>query len=764
HAVMTAVLRCKAVDSPSALLPPSTFIAPWEQQLLLALLRALPSAAPHTQLAVLQDLLLLLSLNPANTRLLTHSPEWPEWLLEILLSNLEALPSAGTNQLTATQGQLGGQDKEKESSDLASTEGDGTGDSRAVRSSTSVQEDVNELIFSFLGIVFEHCLTVTQGWKVLEATFHCLQWKALIGGSSVGEQLKRLLHEALDFTASHLPANPPPPPNPAQPHSLSSPPPSSSALDMLSPRSSTTPATAALPTTASPAAAAPTAAAPSAAVPPVAATCLLENAVALLMLLEEFLRIQAEKRIIMGEGEEEEEGEEESGDGLVEGQRVDRDGVRWTVVAEEEEDGEGQRKHRPAAWADPADAALTAAAASAAGVGGAASADAATAAGATTAGISAEATAAADGATTKGTGGIEAAAAATPAWTPEFPSLDPESSNQTDPPTADATAATADSPATAAVDSASNGFGWVAEFPLIDLSAETLPATAVTVTVTTSAAAPTSSPVAGAAVHESLSAPAAVPAAAAAGMHFDLLTGSFSPSNPPLHPTVSPPLAPLSSPPGSASLISLDSPQQERQERRLQTHASPSGLGYGSIVQSLPDSWRRRSRLWFGEGVGKEGEEAVGWGGEGGGKGGKGGEAGGSEEGSRAEVSALEQVLLELADPIEEDEEEDEAGGWVDLRLVLKGVTILKGMLLEKEGVGAAESGVLAVLGGVGAGMSEALKEILDDDQSLVTILRVVLVAARETDGGEMGGELIRKGVREGEEVTEKVLSSLLWR
>ncbi|CAI7871365.1 unnamed protein product, partial [Closterium sp. NIES-53] len=89
HALMTAVLRCKAVDSPSALLPPSTFIAPWEQQLLLALLRALPSAAPHTQLAVLQDLLLLLSLNPANTRLLTHSPEWPEWLLEILLSNLE---------------------------------------------------------------------------------------------------------------------------------------------------------------------------------------------------------------------------------------------------------------------------------------------------------------------------------------------------------------------------------------------------------------------------------------------------------------------------------------------------------------------------------------------------------------------------------------------------------------------------------------------------------------------------------------------------
>ncbi|CAI5462438.1 unnamed protein product [Closterium sp. Yama58-4] len=219
----------QTIDSPSAILPPSTFIAPWEQQLLLALLRALPSAAPHTQLAVLQDLLLLLllSLNPANTRLLTHSPEWPEWLLEILLSNLEvwnraqqqpvpkrrfgnfhsllhkfladllslqtlsrrhpssqhelmeALPSTGSLQTTATQ------------INEESAAGGSGGDPRAVRSSTSVQEDVNELIFSFLGIVFEHCLTVKQGWKVLEATFHCLQWKALIGGSSVGEQLKR---------------------------------------------------------------------------------------------------------------------------------------------------------------------------------------------------------------------------------------------------------------------------------------------------------------------------------------------------------------------------------------------------------------------------------------------------------------------------------------------------------------------------------------------------------------------------------------------
>ncbi|CAI5465684.1 unnamed protein product, partial [Closterium sp. Yama58-4] len=447
HAIMTAVLRCKAVDSPSAILPPSTFIAPWEQQLLLALLRALPSAAPHTQLAVLQDLLLLLSVNPANTRLLTHSPEWPEWLLEILLANLEALPSAGTSKSTATQGQLGGRDKEKESSDLASAEGEGTGDSRAVRSSTSVQEDVNELIFSFLGIVFEHCLTVKQGWKVLEATFHCLQWKALIGGSSVGEQLK----------------------------------------------------------------------------------------------------------------------------------------------------------------------------------------------------------------------------------------------SRTDPATADATAATTDSPATAAAaatDAASNGFGWVAEFPLIDLSSETLPAAAVTVTVTppttaapaSTAALSPSSKTAGTATAVDASSAAAVAAtptaaAAAAGMHFDLLTGSFSPSTLPLQPTVSPPLARLSSsPPGTASLISLDSPQQQQQQQQRQvTHASPSGLG-----------------------------------------------------------SAIERN--------------------------------------QKEGVGAAESGVLAVLGGVGAGMSDALKGVLDDDQSLVTILRVVLVAARETDGGEMGGELIRKGVREGEKVTEKVLSSLLWR
>ncbi|GJP50837.1 hypothetical protein CLOM_g9994 [Closterium sp. NIES-68] len=762
HALMTAVLRCKAIDSPSALLPPSTFIAPWEQQLLLALLRALPAAAPHTQLAVLQDLLLLLSLNPANMRLLTQSPEWPEWLLEILLSNLEELPLTGSVQATA--GQAGGRDDDKDRTSYPSS----MSGSAAARSSTSVQEDVNELIFSFLGIVFEHCLTVKDGWKVLEATFQCLQWKALIGGSSVGVQLKRreaamvtihrrLLHEALDFTASHLPTKPPPP-SP----SLSSPPPSCSPLDILSPRSSSTPRPSATPT--------PAAAADS---PPAAPSCCLENAVALLMLLEEFLRMQAEKR--MDIGEEGEDGEEEGGDGLVEGQRVGKHGLQWTVVDEEGE-GEGKRKPRPAAWSEPTEAAAAAAIP-------------------VTEPVAASAEATAEGTTAEGTESPAAAPAAPPAWSAEFSALDSEASTQTAPADSSSAAAAATAPA-------SNGAGWVAEFPLIDLSSDALPAAAVTVTVTTTTPAPgaaqsaSASSAASAPVDASPAAAVAVPAAAAAaGLHFDLLTGSFSPSNLPLQPTVSPPLGPLSSPPGSASLISLNSPQQQ-QRQQAQAQASPafgsamernrkkhkprrfkavqSALAsYGSIAQSLPDSWRRRCRLWFGEGVEEEGGEPVGWGGERGGKRGKegeeGGGVGGSAEGSRTEVSALEQVLMELAEPPkeeeEEDEEEDEAGVWIDLRLVLKGVTILKGMLLEKEGVAASESGVLAVLGVVGgAGMSEALKGVLEDDQSLVTILRVVLVAARETDGGEMGGELVKKGVMEGEEVTEKVLSSLLWR
>ncbi|CAI5977612.1 unnamed protein product [Closterium sp. NIES-64] len=219
HAIMTAVLRCESSTSAQAaasttnasageaataaagrrVLPPDTVLAESQLQLLLALLRALPSASPRTQLAILQDVLLLVSLSGSNRRQLSCLPEWPEWLLEILLDNLERLP-AGACSISSTEaasaahgkqhaagqgnetptaaasGTAGGGEGGEGRVEEAGAGGDGDGSGGAVddsggsrggglREEQRERVDVNEMIFSFLGTVLQHCMTFKHGWK-----------------------------------------------------------------------------------------------------------------------------------------------------------------------------------------------------------------------------------------------------------------------------------------------------------------------------------------------------------------------------------------------------------------------------------------------------------------------------------------------------------------------------------------------------------------------------------------------------------------------
>ncbi|KAI9382029.1 hypothetical protein POPTR_014G072600v4 [Populus trichocarpa] len=146
-------------------------------QLLLVLLRSLPYASRALQSRALQDLLFLACSHPENRSSLTKMEEWPEWLLEILISNYE----------------MG----ENKNSNLASL------------------GDIEDLIHNFLIIMLEHSMRQKDGWKDTEATIHCAEWLSIIGGSSTGDQRvrreeslplfkRRLLGALLDFAAREL--------------------------------------------------------------------------------------------------------------------------------------------------------------------------------------------------------------------------------------------------------------------------------------------------------------------------------------------------------------------------------------------------------------------------------------------------------------------------------------------------------------------------------------------------------------------------------
>ncbi|TKY65579.1 Neurobeachin protein 2 [Spatholobus suberectus] len=146
-------------------------------QLLLVLLRSLPFAPRPLQSRALQDLLFLACSHPENRSALTSMEEWPEWILEVLISNYEV----GASKLS---------------------------------DSTTIG-DMEDLIHNFLSIMLEHSMRQKDGWKDIEATIHCAEWLSIVGGSSTGEQRlrreeslpifkRRLLGGLLDFAAREL--------------------------------------------------------------------------------------------------------------------------------------------------------------------------------------------------------------------------------------------------------------------------------------------------------------------------------------------------------------------------------------------------------------------------------------------------------------------------------------------------------------------------------------------------------------------------------
>ncbi|XP_027353371.1 BEACH domain-containing protein C2 [Abrus precatorius] len=146
-------------------------------QLLLVLLRSLPFAPRPLQSRALQDLLFLACSHPENRSSLTNMEEWPEWILEVLISNYEVGPSKLSDSTT-----IG---------------------------------DIEDLIHNFLIIMLEHSMRQKDGWKDIEATIHCAEWLSIVGGSSTGEQRirreeslpifkRRLLGGLLDFAAREL--------------------------------------------------------------------------------------------------------------------------------------------------------------------------------------------------------------------------------------------------------------------------------------------------------------------------------------------------------------------------------------------------------------------------------------------------------------------------------------------------------------------------------------------------------------------------------
>ncbi|KAM7275307.1 hypothetical protein ACFE04_017173 [Oxalis oulophora] len=146
-------------------------------QLLLVLLHSLPHASLALQAQALQDLLFLACSHPENRSNLTNMEEWPEWILEILISNHE-----------------NGRNKHSNSSGLG---------------------EVEDLIHNFLMIMLEYSMRQKDGWKDIEATIHCAEWLSIVGGSSTGEQRvrreeslpifkRKLLGGLLDFAAREL--------------------------------------------------------------------------------------------------------------------------------------------------------------------------------------------------------------------------------------------------------------------------------------------------------------------------------------------------------------------------------------------------------------------------------------------------------------------------------------------------------------------------------------------------------------------------------
>ncbi|XP_071714690.1 BEACH domain-containing protein C2-like [Rutidosis leptorrhynchoides] len=146
-------------------------------ELLLILLRSLPYSTKNFQTRALQDLLILACSHSENRNRVTMMEEWPEWLLELLISNHEMCVTSA--------------------------------------STSSINNDVEDLIHNFLIIMLEPSMREKDGWKDIEATLHCAEWLSRVGGSSTGEQRarrekylpvfkRRLFGDLLDYIARDL--------------------------------------------------------------------------------------------------------------------------------------------------------------------------------------------------------------------------------------------------------------------------------------------------------------------------------------------------------------------------------------------------------------------------------------------------------------------------------------------------------------------------------------------------------------------------------
>jgi hypothetical protein len=113
-------------------------------ELLAALLRVLPVAHRGMQLRAIQDMLLLCCTHVENRYSLTGSPDWPEWVLEILLANDEVTAVARERGEPLPEG----------------------------------LDAVTEMCLSFVSLMLEHSLRIKDGWRDLEAVLHSLEWLA----------------------------------------------------------------------------------------------------------------------------------------------------------------------------------------------------------------------------------------------------------------------------------------------------------------------------------------------------------------------------------------------------------------------------------------------------------------------------------------------------------------------------------------------------------------------------------------------------------
>ncbi|KAJ7518790.1 hypothetical protein O6H91_20G008500 [Diphasiastrum complanatum] len=147
-------------------------------ELLMALLRSLPHASLQIQMRALQDIFILASTSSENRFKLTTMTEWPDWILEILISNYEAK-------------------------------------ARKLCDNHTSFHDIEDLIYSILTIVLHYSMRIEDGWKDVEAVIQCAEWSAILGGSSIGEQRmrreeslpkfkRRLLGNLLDFSVREL--------------------------------------------------------------------------------------------------------------------------------------------------------------------------------------------------------------------------------------------------------------------------------------------------------------------------------------------------------------------------------------------------------------------------------------------------------------------------------------------------------------------------------------------------------------------------------